>query len=342
MVSQSDLLSPHEIAVYHDDDKGGTLKTSNLKGQYQRPIITSRGKKSTDYKATCILKTCVHGHLDSSTPTPIPASLIVLEYSLNALANNKYISAYTELQFSPGILDKKTKPPTASSTNTSTPPQVLAWAPHTSKANLTSASKTKTKDRKFEGLKLDILGNGGELSTSLGNSTTSTGNRTYFQLLQSDKALSAKAGTGADVVWWAMQQNQFEKDGVPPAITCAVLVQRDVGDAKEKFSAKFVLTLEAEKKHAARESWNRFWGIVQDDPVLFDPTLPKVGGEGVDEGHLDWYRVNDDLERMGHFENPPVVEEGWQGFGFQGESLICYVVFFVTIFAALLSYIVSK
>lgn len=182
---------------------------------------------------------------------------------------------------------------------------MIAWAPKTAKAHVTTAEERKTKDRKFEELRLDVLGNGGKISAPLGNSTTEVGTRNYFQYISSDKSLSGKAGTGYNRVWWHMEENKREKDGVPPSITTAVLLERK---DDEKFSGKFVLNLQATKLHKARNEWNRFWGIVEDDSVLFDPKLPKYGGEGIQEGYLGLYRVSDDLEDMGHFENPPVVD----------------------------------
>jgi hypothetical protein len=259
--------------------------------------VTSRGSISSTYTATCTLKTCVHGYLDSSIPSPIPATLIVLEYNLSNPSSNKYTEVFTAFEFSSGIGKK--------GTGGEEGPHVIAWAPKTAKAHVTTAEERKTKDRKFEELRLDVLGNGGKISAPLGNSTTEVGTRNYFQYISSDKSLSGKGGTGYNRVWWHMEENKREKDGVPPSITTAVLLERK---DDEKFSGKFVLNLQATKLHKARNEWNRFWGIVEDDSVLFDPKLPKYGGEGIQEGYLGLYRVNDDLEDMGHFENPPVVD----------------------------------
>lgn len=283
-----------EVPVYEDISKGAVYKTSNLKDQFQRPIITARGNKSTSYKATVTLKTCIHGHLDISITPPVPATLIVLEYSLNAISKNKYSTAYTSLVFAPYLETGNAIAGKA--------PEVLAWGPHTSKAHVTKVKQNQTKDRKFEGLDLNVLGNGGGVEGSWGSSTVRDGTRTYFQLLQSDKSLSGDAGTGYDGVWWHMSQNAYEDDGVPPKIVTAVLVKRD--SETEKFQATFLLSLQAEKWHKVRQAWERFWGIVIDDPIWFDPTSPRVGGDGIEEGHLGRLKVDE----LGSFENPPVVK----------------------------------
>jgi hypothetical protein len=299
MLDQDSFLSGSEIdiPIYEDTEKGAAFRTSNLDNQFQRPIFTARGKKSSAYKATVTLKTCIHGHLDKSVAKPIPATLIVLEYSLNALDETKYATAFTSLEFQPYSGPGATGPVAPA-------PTVVAWSPHTSKGNVSTVKESKEKDRKFEGLNLNVLGNGGGIDMSVGNATTTDGTRTYFQLVQSDKSLSGNAGTGYDGVWWHLAQNAYNEDGVPPKLVTAVLVQRESESAK--FQCTFVLNVEAKWWHKARAKWERFWGIVVDDPVWFDPTLPAVGGDLIPPC-LDEYLGHLKVDDLGSFENPPVV-----------------------------------
>lgn len=304
MLDQASILSGFEVEVpvYEDPSKGADYKISNLDGQFQRNIFTARGQKSSAYKATVTLKTCIHGHLDKSVPSPVPATLLVLEYSLNAISKNKYSTAFTSLEFAPYIESGKNNKSTA----TGKAPEVVAWGPRNSKAHITAVNQSKVQGRKFEGLNVDILGNGGGINVNWGSETTTEGLKTYFQLLQSDRSLSGAAGTGYDGVWWSMAQNEYEEDGVPPKVVTAVLVQRE--SETEKFQCKFVLNLQAEKWHKVRKMWERFWGIVEDDPVWFDPTLPNVGGDSIPPclaEYLGRLKVDD----LGSFENAPIVNE---------------------------------
>lgn len=302
MLDQASFLSGAavEVPVYEDPSKGAAYKTSNLENQFQRPIVTARGQKSTAYKATVTLKTCIHGHLDKSAPSPVPATLIVLEYSLNAIAKNKYSTAFTSLEFAPYVEPGKDK----KKVTTGKSPEVIAWGPHTSKTHVTTALQSKDKHRKFEGLNLNVLGNGGGIDGTWGSSTTTEGTKTYFQLLQSDKSLSGDAGTGYDGVWWHLAQNEYEDDGVPPKIVTAVLVQRE--SEIEKFQCKFVLNLQAESWHKVRKTWERFWKIAVDDPIWFDPTMPSVGGDEIPPC-MGQYLGRLKVDELGSFENPPVV-----------------------------------
>lgn len=304
MLDQVSLLSGAEVEVpvYEDTSKGAAYKTSNLKDQFQRPIFTARGAKSNAYKATVTLKTCIHGHLNKSVLSPVPATLMVLEYNLNAIAKNRYSTAFTSLEFAPYVEPGKNEKKAVTGTGKS--PEVIAWGPHTTKAHVTTAKASKEKNSKFECLNLNVLGNGGGIDGSWGRSTSTEGTKTYFQLLQSDKFLSGAAGTGYDGVWWSLAQNEYQEDGMPPKIVTAVLVKRE--SETEKFQCTFVLNLEAERWHKVRKAWERFWGIVVDDPVWFDPTLPSVGGDGIPPC-LGEYLGRLKVDELGSFENPPVV-----------------------------------
>lgn len=301
MIDQTALSKGKKFAVLEDLSQGAAYKTKNEKDQFQRPVVTSRGAKSVKYKTTVTLTTCVHGYLDALATPAVPASLIVLEYSLNAISDEKYATAYTSLEFS------KMDPAAAGKG-----PKIVAWSPHSSKAHLSKVDEVKTKDRRFEGVKIDAMGNGGEINGAWGTSTETTAEREYFQVIQSDKQQSGSSGTGCDGVWWSMRQNPDLKDGVPPTLKTAILVRRDVAAADAKFVGTFILNPHATKRHAFKDRWNNWWGVVEDDPILFDPTLPKLGGEGIPAGKLGELCVGEgyeDLRDLGYFKNLRVLIE---------------------------------
>ncbi|KAH6705322.1 hypothetical protein BKA61DRAFT_147672 [Leptodontidium sp. MPI-SDFR-AT-0119] len=298
MPTQDELLVNADLPIYEDISKGAELKTRNPKRDpLQRQIITDRGRNSTEFKATVRLAACVHGFLDSSVEHPTPASLIILEYSLNSLhEKHKYRSLFTELVFS--CADEEADPELT--------PQIIAFAPF---EKAVSAHGIDVEETKSTALKLDSLtinapaGLGVTIGGPLGKEAEKKYTRRYAQLLQASRHVSKDDVPGYDTIWWSMQQNDELKDGIPTTFRIAVLLQRQ---NRERFTADFRMKLDAGTWYNTLRRWEDFWGLCEtDDPIIFDPQLePRGEVEGIMGTNLGQLRDGSDLKTLGQFWNP--------------------------------------
>lgn len=301
MPTQEDFTNDFTFEVFEDLFYGAELKTRNPRDDpRQREVITDRGRASNEFKATARLAVCVHGFLDSTISSPVPASLIVFEFTLNSLhRKHTYRSLYTSLAFN--ISDPNADPKTT--------PQIIAFAPFEKavSAHGVDVEKKKTKNTALQSV--SVIGPGGAGATIGGNISRGLEQnykKRYTQLLQASRHISHDGSLGYDTAWWNMRENEVLHDGIPTSLRIAVLLQRASRD--EKFVGNFTMKLDAGVWYKVKERWNDFWGLVElDDPVIFDPSLPPLGEmEGIDPENLGALRNGEDLQTLGAFWNPVV------------------------------------
>jgi hypothetical protein len=302
MPSQQDLIDDCTLTVFEDLSHSAALKTTNPEDDpRQRQVITDRGRESSEFKATVRLAACVHGVLDRTAATPVPASLIILQFTLNSLhRKHTYRSLYTVLSFAADAADSADVDPR-------TNPQIIAFAPFekATAAHGVEVEKTRTKEVGLHNA--SITGPGGigvALSGNVSRGEQKQYQMRYAQLLQASRHVSHHGSLGYDTVWWNMRESQVLRDGIPTALRVAVLLQRSSLD--KRFIANFKMRLDAGTWYKVKERWNDFWGLLEsDDPIVFDPNLPPMGEmEGIDPENLGNLRKGDDLQTLGAFWNP--------------------------------------
>lgn len=302
MPSQQDLIDDCTLPVFEDLSHGAALKTTNPKDDpRQRQVVTDRGRESSEFKATVRLAACVHGVLDGTADVPVPASLIILQYTLNSLhPKHTYRSLYTILNFAAAAADSADVDPRMN-------PQIIAFAPF-AKAAAPRGVEVEEKRTKEAGLQsISATGPGGIGMTLGGNVSRGAEaqyNKRYAQLLQASRHVSQDGSLGYDTAWWNMRQSQVLRDGIPTTLRVAVLLQRASPD--KGFICDFKMKLDAGTWYKVKERWNDFWGLLEsDDPILFDPNLPPMGEvEDIDSGNLGTLRKGEDLQTLGAFWNP--------------------------------------
>lgn len=102
-ITQECLLHGFEFDVLEASLDEGQTRSNEPDADVQCSVITDRGRES-HYKVQALLKTCIHGVLDTKSGTP--ASLIIVEYSLsNTKEKGRFSSATISFDFAPYVTD---------------------------------------------------------------------------------------------------------------------------------------------------------------------------------------------------------------------------------------------
>lgn len=242
-------------------DEGQVRRGNNPAEQIERMVITDRSPSSR-YKVQVILSACVHGYLD--TEKTKPASLILVDYSLNATANGAvFASIDTSFEF-------QTYPPDLNKLA----PQVAAYAPFKEPVRLNESTANKSKKHQPSAKFSPQFAGVGAGEVAYGVETAVEHEQKYFDLGQSGRDYDPKER--AYRVWWNVIQNRSQKLGIPPKLRLAILVERTSND---KFHGVFKIAPRGGIGYFLdhlKEKWLR--KTVYDDPVIFEPSVdPKLG-----------------------------------------------------------------
>lgn len=270
-------LSDAVVSDFFEVAEGeGELRTQNLPSQVQRPNITDRGKKSK-FKVQTRLHLCVHGYIDKTVDPKVRASLIVLEYELKCIEpNSSFTSVYTLLKFGESKDKSGTKPASLPSVKLNQP----FWS--SQRWNITTEN----------------IENGWNVNGTVGGGfgpATVEGTTGYQHNTSHDQIHYIEGDTGRhfnkdlqlyDQVWWNINENQSQRDGIPRNFRVAILLERS-SDAD--FEATFALEIHAGFRYVASKVWDWCRGRAEiDDPIVFRPSEAPLGDTaGIDADHLE-------------------------------------------------------
>lgn len=246
--------------MFEDPTEGGQLMTKNKPStQTQRPVITNRGKRSP-FKADVRLVSCIHGNMSDLDPTA--ASLIVIEYHLICTGEHRYTSLVTRL----GVQNHRPGDPRDE-------PFVKAFAPFKQSENLDSVDVEHSQKKRAEA-STGLSFTPAELSLLVGWEAERKYNIQTSAVGQAIEEYT-DGKSGSDAVVWELKENKTKQAGVPDTFRVALLVQRA---NSEKFVGDFALQLHGGLWFAASNGFKNFVGIIEeDDPIIFDPSLPPQG-----------------------------------------------------------------
>jgi hypothetical protein len=298
MPSQDDLSADIDFPIYEDLSHGGELKSTNPKSDpYQRVSITERGRKCKDFNASVRMVTCVHGVIDATSPTPTPASLIVLQINIRSPQKSMFERLYASLTFSSADPDS----------NGEDIPRLMAWAPFQEKVSDNPPKPvdiTKTSAKKVTGIGATGPGGiGGTLSGDLGKTTEMKYQIMDGKLLDVIPMNRNPDCNGIDAISWTMEEGRLIHEGIPTTLRVAVLVKRS---SNRKFNATFELELRGCLKFQRREALDRLFGRAEiDDPIRFDPgRAPQGELNGIKADALGDLVHGESLQGLGYFVNP--------------------------------------
>jgi hypothetical protein len=292
MPSQNSLVKDARAAAPELDFDGVTISEGELHTiqDHNNPGWVNLGQRGRnpddDFKLSVELIRCVHGLLEEDKEDE--ASLIVVEYNLrNRRDPFHYSSFYTEFTFDP-------KP---SSGQQPEYPSVMECAPFRKNKRF-EVVDVQVDLEKYAKLKVGGEGAGAKAEAEGGVSQRESFVKGYYIRCQSSSSFNPAKNNLKDFVWWQMDENKKTKSGVPATLRVAILVQRPPR-SKALFVGKFKVDLEAGFGLTLNRTWKRLTRDkeLKDDPVVFDPSEPPVGGDGIDEKNLGKYR-GDALEEL--------------------------------------------
>lgn len=242
----------------------GELKSRNEPSdEIQRPVITDR--EDSMFTVYVELVNCVHGTL---TPGGDPASLIIFQYHIHSLQDNRVIkSIRTDFEFS--------------QTGTGSP-SVIAYGPYIQrKFNVTTGNITYQK-----GLEAAAGVEFPPARVEVGYSTEQEKSHTqqYFDKMDSGRHYD-EYQKRHHKVWWRYTQNRDQNLGVAPSFRTGVLLKR--GDMRP-FSARFKIELDGGFRYGAGQKLkNMFSNAEVDDIINFSPYAePWPSGTTIDTASL--------------------------------------------------------
>jgi len=270
-ISQEALLAGHQFDIFEASIDEGQTGRYEYADDLQSSVIIDRGRKS-NYKVQALLKTCIHGVMDSTSN--VPASLIIVEFSLTPIAEQgRYSSATMTFDFSPHMVDASGC--TVQQVNVLDTPNVIAYAPFRDAGRWGSTTAQEDTSHKAE-LELGAEGIIGGKMRYAYEAASSHEQRYFTQGLAGWHFM--RDHDIADHVWWNLQHNFSQRSGVPPHFRTAILVTRRAEAAQAEFEGKLNLAVRGGIGMKMSELKDRFLRRnAPEKPVLFNPSLTFMG-----------------------------------------------------------------
>lgn len=271
---------------------GETKTKNNPPNQPQRPVVTYRGIES-DFKVSVEMALCVHGW---NTPEKkLPMSLMVFDYRLLYAKRDHHVASIkTQFTFNEAQSPKAVAQVGAARAE----PQVVAYAPFERKVTWNETEA----DVKTQGYGSGKVGWNSGVTAELGGGGQKEVSHIQrcFAQGQASRQYNNKNGKW-DRVFWFLQQNDRQGDGVPPTFSVAILLRRA---SQAKFEGTFSIRLEAGLWEDIKSGLKRFFSKVEDDPVNFDPQREPEGGkwanfiDHIDTENLGQLAADDELIKL--------------------------------------------
>lgn len=260
MPTQTDFAGDIDTDLVVDIDELGDLHTKKYKPQEQ--LITERGVRSGFYiRGT--LGTVVHGYCGRDKT---PASLIVFDFQFQSppqLQSRKFDYARLEFTFKKHPEDEPADDP-----------YIVSCVPRDPVTLGTSDEDVTTVNQL--NFQPSVTASGVQVSLgSASHEKTTASKKHYSALIQGQLSNSGGPGReGPNRVIWHAAQNANQKDGIPPRMTVALLLNRLDG----QFSCAYDIKTKVDFRRDLVESWEKLRGRTDpEDPITFDPTFKPQG-----------------------------------------------------------------
>lgn len=279
MASQEALLNGGQLSFTlleeHNPPEAidGETKTYNdPPNQIQREVVTYHDVTS-DFSVSVEMPLCVHGW---ETPEKRQAmSLMVFDYRLIYAKRDHFVKSVKTAY----LFDEAAFPAEARSGDKSASPSVVAYAPFETPTEW-NKTEGEVKDQAHADAKIGgSYGATAELST--GGEWENTHTQKYFTRGQAERRFNNRTRRW-ERVFWFLQQNESQGDGVPSTFSVAILLKRA---SNANFKATFSIRAEAGRWADWKSGYRRIFGKKEDDPINFDPQTEAKGHKW--ENHKD-------------------------------------------------------
>ena len=178
-------------------------------------------------------------------------------------------------------------------------PEVVAYAPfeRLTTWNLTEAD---VKDQSHGDAKFGVNYMGVTAELSGGGQREASYKQKYFTQGQASRQYN-KRSRKWNTVFWFLQQNDSQGDGVPATFSVAVLLKRATN---ANFMGTFDIRLEAGLWENLKSGTRRMFGFEEDAPLNFDPESKENGTkwenykEKIDQENLGALANNEELTKL--------------------------------------------
>lgn len=271
MVSQEALLNggPLSFTLLEEHNPpeaiDGETKTRNVPAnQSQREVVTYRDVTS-DFSVSVEMPLCVHGWENADRKQAM--SLLVFDYSIMYAKRDHFVkSLKTTFIFDEAAFPAEARPGEAPAS-----PSVVAYAPFERQMEF-NKTEADIKSRVHAGANLGInYGASAEASGGVESETSHT--QKFFTRGQAGRKFRNKTGKWEGVFWY-LQQNESQGDGVPSTFSVAILLKRA---SNANFKGTFFIRAEAGLWADWKSGYRRIFSKEGDDPVNFDPQMEEKG-----------------------------------------------------------------
>ena len=243
----------------------GETKTYNVPAdQLQREVVTYRDVTS-DFSVSVQMPLCVHGW--ESAEKKQAMSLMVFDYRLVYTKRDHFVkSVKTEYLF-----DEAAFPAEAGSGEGPASPSVVAYAPFETPMEW-NKTEGEVKNQAHADAKIGInYGVNAELSA--GGEREISHTQKFFTRGQAGRRFNNRTRRWEGVFWF-LQQNESQGDGVPSTFCVAILLKRA---SNANFKATFSIRAEAGRWADWKTGCKRIFSKKEDDPVNFGPQIEAKG-----------------------------------------------------------------
>ena len=257
------------ISLYEEQNPpeaiDGETKTFNFPpNQSQREVVTYR-KVTKDLSISVQMPLCVHGWENAEKKQAM--SLIVFDYRLTYAKREHVVkSIKTSFVFDEAVFPAKERPDEGPAS-----PSVVAYAPFE-----TPMAWNRTEAEVKNRTHVDAKAGASYMASaelSAGRDRDISHTQKYFTRGLADREFNVNTGKWTGVYWF-LQQNDSQDDGVPSTFSVAILLKRA---SSANFKGTFDIRTEAGRWPDLKSHARRFFRTREDDPVNFDPQEPKKG-----------------------------------------------------------------
>ena len=244
---------------------GGETKTYNVPAdQLQREVVTYRDVTS-DFSVSVQMPLCVHGWETAEKKQAM--SLMVFDYRLIYTKRDHFVKSIKTAY----LFDEAAFPAEARSGEGPASPSVVAYAPF---ETLMEWNKTEgeVKNQAHADAKIGI-NYGASAELSAGGEREISNTQKFFTRGQAGRRFNNRTGRWEGVFWF-LQQNESQGDGVASTFSVAILLKRA---SNANFKATFSIRAEAGGWADWKSGCKRIFSKKEDDSVNFDPQLEANG-----------------------------------------------------------------
>ena len=243
----------------------GETKTHNVPAnQPQREVVTYRDVTS-DFSVSVQMPLCVHGWENAEKQQAM--TLMVFDYRLIYTKREHFVKSI-KTSF---VFDEAAFPAETRSGEGPASPNVVAYAPF-EKSMEWKKTEAEVKIQAHGDAKIGI-DHGANAELSAGREREISHTQKFFTRGQAGRKFNNRTRKWEEVFWF-MQQNESQKDGIPSTFSVAILLKRA---SNANFKGTFFIRAEAGRWADWKSNCQRMFSKEEDDPVNFDPQSKEKG-----------------------------------------------------------------